>query len=85
MAGPGAAPLMPPTSEPELLAVNTHAEKVRILTFNRPEKRNALSQALIKKFLCELAIASSDARVRAIVVTGGESFFSGPWLEGLAP
>ncbi|KAH7019689.1 ClpP/crotonase-like domain-containing protein [Ilyonectria destructans] len=67
---------MPPTSEPELLAVSTHADKVRILTFNRPEKRNALSQALIKEFLCELAIASSDARVRAIVVTGGESFFS---------
>ncbi|KAH7136203.1 ClpP/crotonase-like domain-containing protein [Dactylonectria macrodidyma] len=76
MAGPDAAPLMPPASVPELLAVHTHAEKVRILTFNRLEKRNALSQALIDKFLCELAIASSDDRVRTIVVTGGKSFFS---------
>lgn len=85
MAGPGAPPPMPPASEPELLAVNTHADKVRVLTFNRPEKRNALSQALMDKFLYELAIASRDARVRAIVVTGGKSFFSGPWLEYLIP
>ncbi|KAH8648240.1 ClpP/crotonase-like domain-containing protein [Ilyonectria robusta] len=67
---------MPSASEPELLAVNTHAEKIRVLTFNRPQKRNALSQALMDKFLYELAIASRDARVRAIVVTGGKSFFS---------
>ncbi|KAL6407506.1 enoyl-CoA hydratase [Ilyonectria robusta] len=85
MAGPGAPPPMPSASEPELLAVNTHAEKIRVLTFNRPQKRNALSQALMDKFLYELAIASRDARVRAIVVTGGKSFFSGPWLEYLTP
>lgn len=81
MAGPGCAALMPHHSKPELLVVTTHTEKVCILTFNRPEKRNALSQALIDEFLCELAIASSDARVQAIVVTGGKSIFSGLWLE----
>ncbi|KAI3572379.1 ClpP/crotonase-like domain-containing protein [Fusarium oxysporum f. sp. albedinis] len=67
---------MPPASDPELIAASTHADKVRVLAFNRPGKRNALSQALIDKFLSELAIASRDARIGAIVVTGGKSVFS---------
>jgi 1,4-dihydroxy-2-naphthoyl-CoA synthase len=83
MADLGTVPPMPPASDPELIAASTHADKVRVLAFNRPGKRNALSQALIDKFLSELAIASRDARIGAIVVTGGKSFFSGPWFEYL--
>jgi len=50
---------------------------VRVITFNRPQKRNALSQALIDDFLQQLSIASKDAGVRALVITGSSSCFSG--------
>ena len=50
---------------------------VRVLTFNRPAKRNALSQALIDDFVRELAVAQKEDAVKIIVVTGGKEFFSG--------
>ncbi|KAM5353425.1 hypothetical protein ACJ41O_000075 [Fusarium nematophilum] len=76
MADPGTVSLTPHASDPELIVASTHADRVRVLAFNRPGKRNALSQVLIDRFLSELAIASRDARIGVIVVTGGKSFFS---------
>ncbi|KAH8892473.1 ClpP/crotonase [Thozetella sp. PMI_491] len=61
---------------PPALLVTSPAPRVRVLAFNRPEKRNALSQALIDEFLRHLRAASDDPEVRAIVVTGTVSVFS---------
>ncbi|KAI6781626.1 enoyl-CoA hydratase [Emericellopsis cladophorae] len=58
-----------------LVLESTPADGVRVLAFNRPTKRNALSQDLIREFLDKLSVASVDAKVKTIVITGGSSFF----------
>lgn len=60
-----------------LVATSTPVEHVKVIAFNRPEKRNALSQALIDELLQELSAASKDDNIHAIVITGNQSFFSG--------
>jgi enoyl-CoA hydratase/carnithine racemase len=51
---------------------------VRILTMNRPDKRNALNQALTQALLEGLRAAEADDRVRSIVLTGtGVAFCAG--------
>ncbi len=48
------------------------------LTMNRPERRNALNQALCERLLAELRAASDDESVRAVVLLGaGPSFCGG--------
>jgi enoyl-CoA hydratase/carnithine racemase len=49
---------------------------VRILTLNRPEKRNAFDVALARALWDGLERAGSDASVRAVVVTGQGPYFS---------
>ena len=52
--------------------------KVRILTLNRPEKRNALDTALTQALLKELRVADAEDAVDAIVLTGaGQGFCAG--------
>jgi enoyl-CoA hydratase/carnithine racemase len=68
---------MSSTPPPELVLKNDAGHNVRVITLNRPEKRNALSQDVITSFLDELSAASSDAHVHVIVITGSGSFFSG--------
>ena len=52
--------------------------KVRILTLNRPEKRNALDTALSQALLKELRVADAEDAVDAIVLTGaGRAFCAG--------
>lgn len=48
---------------------------VRILTLNRPEKRNALDTALTKALLEALRAADEDEDVRAVVLTGAPPAF----------
>ncbi len=51
---------------------------VRILTMNRPEKRNALDTALTKLLLDEIRSADSDDSLGALVLTGaGQAFCAG--------
>src|SRR5262245_62244899 len=51
---------------------------VRILTMNRPEKRNALNSELTKSLLAELLQADSDETVGCLVLTGaGQGFCAG--------
>ena len=51
---------------------------VRILTLNRPEKRNALNSELTKRLLDEIHAADSDESVGAVVLTGaGPGFCAG--------
>ena len=44
----------------ELVVATTPAARVRVLAFNRPAKRNALSQKLITAFLEHLQEESRD-------------------------
>jgi methylglutaconyl-CoA hydratase len=54
------------------------------VTLNRPEKRNALNDALIAELKRGLQNASLDATVRAIVISGtGKDFCSGADLSAL--
>lgn len=61
---------------------------VRVLTMNRPEKRNALDTALTRSLLDALRAADEDDAVRCVVLTGaGQSFCAGADLsefKGLA-
>lgn len=51
---------------------------VRILTLNRPEKRNALNTELTKELLQEMRKADQDPSVGCIVLTGaGQGFCAG--------
>src|SRR5262245_8820305 len=64
----------------ELLIENHGA--VRVLTMNRPEKRNALNQALTQALLDALLAADADESVRCIVLTGaGRAFCAGADLS----
>lgn len=64
-------------SDGSLIETSSPADGVRLIAFNRPQKRNAMSSELITELLAELAAASKDDTVRAIVLTGSGSFFSG--------
>jgi enoyl-CoA hydratase len=55
---------------------------VRVLTMNRPDKRNALNQALTQALLDGLQAAEADESVRSIVLTGaGPAFCAGADLS----
>jgi enoyl-CoA hydratase/carnithine racemase len=56
--------------------------KVRVLTLNRPEKRNALDTALTQALLKELRTADAEDGVDALVLTGaGQAFCAGADLS----
>lgn len=59
---------------------------VRLLTLNRPERRNALSPQLLTELLAALDEADLDASVRCVVVTGAgdKAFCAGGDLGGVA-
>src|ERR671938_1938510 len=68
-------------SAPVLYAVEG---SVALVTLNRPEKRNALNDALVGALKDALRDADSRAEVRAVVVTGaGADFCSGADLAAL--
>jgi enoyl-CoA hydratase len=64
-------------ASPSLIETSCPDEGIKMIIFNRPQKRNALSQELIGDFLGELAKASRDPDVRVIIISGSGSFFSG--------
>ncbi len=50
----------------------------RVLVFNRPAKKNALTVAMYTTLAAELADAASEPAVRAVVITGaGDAFTAG--------
>jgi len=56
----------------------TVSDRVGLLTLNRPEKRNALTDPMVQELADRLTAAQSDDAVRAIVLTGaGMGFCSG--------
>jgi enoyl-CoA hydratase/carnithine racemase len=61
------------------------APGVRVITFNRPEVRNAFDTAMYKEVTAALRDADSDATVGAVVLTGqGSAFTSGQDLAEMA-
>lgn len=50
-------------------------DRVRTITLNRPESRNALSSALRREFFAALAAAESDDSVDVVIVTGADPVF----------
>jgi enoyl-CoA hydratase/carnithine racemase len=65
---------------PILLAEDRGA--VRILTLNRPEKRNALDSALTQALLDALRAADADASIGCVILTGaGQGFCAGADLS----
>ncbi len=61
------------------------ADKVATLTFNRPDKLNALSRDLLTQSLRVLSEWSRDSEVGAIVVTGaGRAFCAGGDVSSMA-
>ena len=57
---------------------------VRLLTLNRPDKRNALNDELIAALKGALREADADENLRAVVIRGaGKDFCSGADLSAL--
>lgn len=49
---------------------------IRLLIFNRADKRNAMSSAMRRGYARELARAEADAAVHCIIITGAHGYFS---------
>src|SRR6476661_3875857 len=66
----------------ELLIENNGA--IRILTLNRPEKRNALNDGLVSELKAALGSVDKDDSLRAVVIRGaGKDFCSGADLSAI--
>lgn len=65
-------------SWPELILDKLEGEGVARITFNRPEKRNALNDALLNAFLDALEIIRSDVELKCVITRGnGVNYSSG--------
>ena len=62
------------TKGSEILLTDT-TDRVRTLTLNRPESRNALSTALRSRFFAALREAQADDAVDVVIVTGADPVF----------
>lgn len=63
-------------TQPELILVEELAPFVRRITLNRPDKRNAISNALRGELLASLQQADGDDSVRVTIVRGAGACFS---------
>jgi methylglutaconyl-CoA hydratase len=71
------------TNEANLILYQVDGSTARI-TLNRPEKRNALNEALVAGLKHALRQANNDAAVRVVVISGaGSDFCSGADLTAL--
>lgn len=61
----------------QLIDSSNISDHVRLITLDRPDKRNALSQSMIDHLTKALQNASSDPDVDAVILTGRGSFFCG--------
>src|SRR5579871_2041291 len=61
------------------------AEGIGVITIDRPEKRNAMTYAMLNAFIDAVARAGEDPAVRVLIVTGsGGAFCAGTDLADLA-
>ena len=57
---------------------------IATVTFNRPEKRNAMSDGMRSAFIEELELVSADKSIKALVITGkGKGFCAGGDVAGM--
>jgi len=71
------------TAMAEILLSERPAEKVRLLTLNRPDDLNALNSELCEALHSELDAVAADRSCRAVVLTGaGRGFCAGLDLKG---
>lgn len=71
------------TSMPQLIDVAT-TNGVAVVTLNRPEKRNAINDAMRNALIEELNLVNMDERVKAVVLTGaGSVFCAGGDIKGM--
>lgn len=62
-------------SSREVVLVDEPWSHVRRVILNRPDKRNALSRAMLEELVAALEAAAEDDDVRAVVITGAGSTF----------
>ena len=60
----------------ELIQVRTEAEKVGIITLNRPKQLNALNSELMVEMGTALKIFDTDPHIGCIILTGNEKAFA---------
>ncbi|MGH3677169.1 MAG: enoyl-CoA hydratase [Mycobacterium sp.] len=65
---------MADTNNEAVLLIDTE-DRVRTLTLNRPQSRNALSSALRNQFFAALRDAEADDAVDVVIVTGADPVF----------
>ncbi len=66
----------------QTITIETDARGVATLTLNRPEKRNALSSAMMDELTAAAAALGADPAVRVVVLTGaGDTFCAGGDLD----
>jgi enoyl-CoA hydratase/carnithine racemase len=68
--------LASPAPASNALLLRECADAIAILTLNRPEARNSLSEALLLALEAELTALAGDRSVRAVVLTGNGPVFS---------
>ncbi len=57
---------------------------IATITFNRPDKRNAMSDAMRSEFIHALELVSADKAIKALVLTGaGKGFCAGGDISGM--
>src|SRR6188472_419160 len=61
-------------TDAHVLLIET-ADRVRTLTLNRPQSRNALSSALRRQFFAALRDAEADDAVDVVILTGADPVF----------
>jgi enoyl-CoA hydratase/carnithine racemase len=72
-----------PTMSASLIDLQV-AAGIATLTFNRPDKRNAMSDAMRSEFIEALERVSADTAIRALVLTGaGKAFCAGGDIAGM--
>jgi enoyl-CoA hydratase/carnithine racemase len=67
--------LMSP-APPDAPLSRERADTIAILTLNRPETRNSLSEALLQALAVELTAIAADRTLRAVVIAGNGPVFS---------
>ena len=64
-----------PAGEPDHLLV-AQVNAVAVLRLNRPESRNALSQALFTDLVEQVGLLERDPAIRATIIWGGDQVFA---------
>ena len=69
----------------EHIKFQVNDEGIGQITIDRPEKRNAMTYAMLNAFIAAVADAGNDDRVRVLIITGsGGAFCAGTDLADLA-